>query len=415
MSAVDILLTISEYLISEAITLHPERCLNAWHRAVGCTLCAEACPAEKAIVVTNGKPALDNEACRHCGLCLHHCPTGAFTRPDPLPGKLIKTIVALPDDDRVDLLCPFHATPDSGPAPRAVQTKRCLAALPPATLLELTTQEREIWLDDTFCSECPLAEIHPTLAQTVDEANAWASLLENTVPISLHTRHTNPPPPINRPVHEADRPPVSRRGLFGVIKKLGPENPGEVVADEGRTPPAQTGRPIPLAERLPHFVPRQRAKILAIIDRATDTLASPDQPAGKIQPAPSSNEVRSALPVAEVKVDNNQCSACNLCARFCPTEALTYLSDEERFALAFHPRLCLGLRCNICAVACPEEVVSLKPATISPDLLDKKPRYLAAGRLTSCQKCGTTIAAGLERPTTCYVCRLKVTTTGLFG
>jgi MinD superfamily P-loop ATPase len=109
--------------------------------------------------------------------------------------------------------------------------------------------------------------------------------------------------------------------------------------------------------------------------------------------------------MGDIMVNTSRCSACGLCARFCPTGALTFLSDDERFALAFQPFLCLGNRCSICTMACPEQAVSLNPATISSDWLAKKSRYLAAGELTACQKCGESITAGPEHPVTCFVCR----------
>ncbi|RME47410.1 MAG: 4Fe-4S dicluster domain-containing protein, partial [Caldilineae bacterium] len=81
MSVVDTFLNLAEHFGGETITLHAGRCLNARHRGVGCTLCADACPADEAITLSGGKPRLDNDACLHCGLCLHHCPTGAYARP----------------------------------------------------------------------------------------------------------------------------------------------------------------------------------------------------------------------------------------------------------------------------------------------------------------------------------------------
>lgn len=335
-------------------------------------------------------------------------------RPDPLPGKLVKTVMALPPGP-VDLLCPVHPTPERGPTSQAVQTKRCLAALGSATLLELAVTEREVWLDDTFCKDCPLAKIQPTLLQVVNEANAWASLLKNSTPLSLRSRQIDSPPSGQRSVYEADCPPTSRRGFFRAFKQLGPQNPDETMV-EALTPSTRSGWPVPLSQRLHHFVPRQRANILAIIDRGMKAAACK---VGSPPPPPALIDEANTLPVAKIKVDTHKCSACNLCAHFCPTEALVFLSDEKRFALGFHCRLCLGEACNICVVTCPEEAVSLQSAVTSPDLVNNKRHYLAVGDLTACERCGKSIAAGPERLTTCYACRLSTTQTtiltALFG
>ncbi len=397
MSSLDILLALTENFSGDTIALRTQRCLNTRYRAIDCTICADTCPAEEAITVISSRPKIDNKACLHCGLCLHHCPTGAFTCPDSLPGKLIKTVAALPFEP-VDLVCTQHPTPNRGPAPQAVQIKRCLAALSPATLLELSTQGREIWLDDTPCADCPLGKIHPALEQTVAEANGWGRLLKNASPLSLRTEPEAAQPTTNRPVYEADRPPISRRGFFGSLKRFREDAAAYEDSDDI---PTQSDKIVPVSERLPQFIPTQRAKILSIIEKQTQ--ASDTQAKSKIQ------NPKSKIGLADVTVDANLCSACGLCARFCPTGALKFLSDDKQFALAFRPSICLGQRCNICLSACPEEAVSIQPATISPELPAEKPRYLAAGELTPCQNCKTPIAAGSGQPVTCFVCRFDPT------
>jgi ferredoxin len=222
MSTVNTFLPLPQQFSGEVITLHPERCLNIRFRAVNCSLCADACPAEDTITVTGGRPALDNDACLYCGLCLHRCPTEAFTRHDVMPTKSIKMVATL-SSGSVGLECPQHPQPAYGPAVQAVQTKRCLAALSPAELLELTTQGREIWLYDTPCAKCPLGKVHSLIKQSVAEANSWSSLLEKATSISLRTGQDEAPLANQSPIYDASQPSISRRDLFGSFKKMGQE------------------------------------------------------------------------------------------------------------------------------------------------------------------------------------------------
>jgi ferredoxin len=387
MSTLDTLLSLTDkFSGGDTITLHPERCLNTRFRAVDCSLCADDCPAEGAITVTDGKPALDNEACLRCGLCLHRCPTGAFIRPDGLPGKLVKTVTALPAKP-VDLACPQHPQPELGPAPQAVQTQRCLAALSPATLLELSTLKKEIWLDDTPCGGCPLGQVHPAIRQTVAQANGWASLLTEAGPISLRAEENETPAATSRPLYNAANPSVSRRGLFGAFKQSG----REIAAAEEKVELVKGGKSVPVSERLPHTVPDQRAKILSIVENF-----SPSQ--SPIPSSPISN-----LPILNLYVDPTRCTACTLCAKFCPTGALKFLADGASFALTFQPSLCLGPDCSICVLACPEQAVSTQPAPESPNLFTNK--ALVAGDLALCQRCKQPIAQGPDLPNTCFACR----------
>ncbi len=387
MSTLDSLFTLTEkFSSSEAITLHPERCLNTRFRMVNCSLCADACPAEGTITVTNEKPALDNSACLHCGLCLHRCPTEAFTRPDGLSAKLVKTVAALPAGP-VELVCPQHPHPKRGPAPQAVQTQRCLAALSPATLLELSTQKKAIWLDDTHCAVCPLGQVHPAISQTMNETNSWAELLEESAPVLLRTKDaTEIPPPVERSVYNAANSSVSRRGLFGALKQAGQD----VAATEERVEMVKTGKSVPVSERLPHSVPSHRAKILSIVEKF---------------PITNNRLSNSNLPISNLHIDPTRCTACTLCAKFCPTGALKFLDDGASFALTLQILLCFGSDCHICMLACPEQAVSTLPVTESPHLFTKKP--LVAGALTPCQRCQQPIAQGPHLPKTCFACRPK--------
>lgn len=395
MSVVDSFLNITDYFSGDEISLHAQRCLNTRFRQIGCTICTDACPVEDAITLKPGPaPIFNAEACIHCGLCLHACPTNAFTRPDPTLNRLPQTTAVLPVT-AVSLVCPEHPDPAHGHTAVAVQTKRCLAALSPAHLLPLTQQEHAIVLDDSHCADCPIGSVHPYIEQSVARTNAWAETLGEFSPIRLQSQQPADVPVVPRSVVDVDRPPVSRRGFFKSISQLGKESVGAVLAEDP-VDPASLGRFVPVSERLPHFVPAQRARILSFLDSKLETVP---------EPAPLPHDTDSALPVLDVVVSPEKCTACGLCARFCPTGALTFPSDEKRFALGFHPALCLGDDCGICEVACPEDAISLAKITPTPTVLSKKPRYLAAGELTKCSMCGQPIAAGDEHPSTCYACR----------
>ena len=160
-----------------------------------------------------------------------------------------------------------------------------------------------------------------------------------------------------------------------------------------------------VSERLPQSLPYQRARVLQILEQKSLSL----QPVGQVSPTfPTA-----PLPILDVAVDPTRCTACGLCARFCPSGALKYMSVDEEFALVFQPKLCLGPACDICVLACPEQAIATKPVTASPTLLAKKP--LVAGDLMKCQKCGEPIAKGPDLPTTCFVCRPQNMTADLFA
>lgn len=61
------------------------------HQGTTCTVCSERCPVEGAIVVTRGRPSVDETTCTGCGVCRFVCPAPenaillmpAFLRPLP--------------------------------------------------------------------------------------------------------------------------------------------------------------------------------------------------------------------------------------------------------------------------------------------------------------------------------------------
>ncbi len=388
MSITDFLLTLSQQFETDTIAVQPAACLNARFRGADCTRCADICPAETAIAVTNGQPAISNDACLHCGLCLHRCPTGAFIRPDGFSRKLIRTAAIIPTGP-IELICPQHPNPTLGATPHAIQTHRCLATISSATLLELITAGKDIGLDDSYCIDCPLGAVQPELTQTAAEANSWGALLEDVGAVYLRSEQPDTAA-VTRQLFDAARPPLSRRSLFGAIK---PQTAPAVDTQTEATALIKPGRNISPVDRLPQSLPPERASILNILSSRTQ--ASP-------KTVPRTNA--SLLPVAAVQVDPTRCTACGLCAKFCPTGAIKFLSDGESFALTICPETCLGLACNICRLACPEQaVITTTPVKVTPAVLSK--RSLIAGELTYCDRCRTPIAHGPNLSTTCFACR----------
>jgi Pyruvate/2-oxoacid:ferredoxin oxidoreductase delta subunit len=267
--------------------------------------------------------------------------------------------------------------------------------------LALSTQGRDIYLDDTPCANCPLGQVQPVLVQTGAEANGWATLNPDMTPLILRSEQIELPSKVQRSIYDADRPPLSRRGFFSALKQLG----AEAVASKERGELIKTGKAVPVSERLPQVAPQQRAKILDLLEKYA-------QPAADFGHRLNSSSPPVVLPLADITLETTRCTACGMCARFCPTGALKFLSDNQAFALTFQSSLCLGETCNICQMACPEQTITTQPIAISPNIFIKKP--LAAGELIPCQKCRQPTANGPDSPATCFTCRQSGALNDLF-
>lgn len=367
------------------------RCLNVRHNQAGCTRCVTACPTD-AIQLVAGQPVLDDGACVVCGLCLHSCPTEVFDQTSAPEALLIQVGEQLPPQP-LAVVCPLHSAPESSAAPVAaiVQHRRCLAALSPADLLELSQLgTRPLWLDDSECAECPIGGVRATLA--VSAAVTRTLLHAYGQPPAVYLLSELPAaqvqPPQRRPLFDGGQPKLSRRGLFDHLRTRVIARATSNVLPAADVAPAST---VPVTQRLSQRVPAARQRLLELLA----LLAS----------APEQTVPADDVPFASVQVDTTRCSGCGLCARFCPSGALDFITEEETFRLQFQPAICLD--CNICVVACPEDAVQLSEKVNTSSLTAHVSTLLVAGTLTPCLDCGALTAhpRDAEQPARCYSCR----------
>lgn len=375
-----------------AVAQQTGRCLNARHRAAGCSVCVTLCPVA-ALTLVDDKPVLAEEQCIKCGLCLHGCPTEVFTQANVAEVQLSRTVEQLPHQP-IALVCALHPTPQRTTAPvtTIVQHRRCLAALSLLQLLALSEDgERALWLDDTPCRDCPIGQAQSHLQQTIATANTLLQAFGCSSTLFLQSLQADQLTNVaaNPRFIDSGNPPVSRRGLFTAFgRAINTHHHSTMPAPL----PAADNRPLPVHARLPQHIPAER---MALQERLQQQWALGEQ-----------REINvTALPLAAVQVDAAACSACGLCVRFCPTGALHFAVEEAHFCLSFQAALCLD--CPICTVACPEKAICLADTLATDALLASEWLPLLEGELTPCAQCGLPTAAPVneEKATLCYSCR----------
>jgi ferredoxin len=377
-------------------------CLNQRHRGAGCRRCVDGCPTG-AIRLEGSRPLLDESLCVQCGGCLVICPTDVFSQISPPEPTLAQTLAYLPPDAPLALVCPRHSSPRQSRAPveAVVRHARCLAALSLPLLLELSRQsQRTLWLDDSPCADCSFVLCHTLLAESVAGTNTLLAACGHSPALRLTTLHGQDVPPagVERPLLDGMRPQLSRRGFFASLRQMGEERMERALREE----PSPMLRPgVEIEKRLPQRLPESRRQLLAWLAVLGPSSAIDPQVQVSLD----------NLPFAAVEVDSESCSACGLCARFCPTGALQFegpgvgalRSDEQQsYALFFHPRLCLD--CDICQAACPEKAVILGDSLTPPALFEEHYACLVAGDLTGCISCGVAVADHIQ-PARCFACR----------
>lgn len=343
---------------------------------------------------------MDTTACVGCGACIVVCPTDAFSEALHPETKLLHLREELPANEAMGLTCPQQSAPDQTTAPTryVIQHERCLAAFSPEQLLSLSADgSREVWLDNTPCANCPIGKLHEALLTNVAAANLLLAGFQRPQYIHLLSTDIVPQQVETHAVAvlQGAAPEVSRRGFFRSLGKLAKQR----VDEAGQRAPMPLFSPgAPVDQRLPYHVPTS-------LQHLNEHLA---QLAENATAAPETKLETQGFPWADVQISADQCSGCQLCARFCPTGALNYLWGEVEegaiFNIVFHPALCLS--CNICVAVCPEDAVSITKNVALSELIAPEHKLLAAGYLVPCARCGTlTSPVPDQEETLCYVCR----------
>jgi ferredoxin len=365
------------FLLSrQAIELGSGRCLNQVHRQVGCTSCEEACPLA-AIILTGPRPEIDETLCNRCGACLPACPVDLFIGSD-IESRLLATVQSHPAHPAL-LVCALHPTPDQPvlPATRVIRHHRCLASLDAVTLLELhAASSGQLALDISLCASCPLGKAISAIHRQVEAANRWLAATGQTGAIALAGERLPRAGDQRAAVLDGDQKLVSRRSLLGRWRAQ--PSPSHTASGDEQL----TNRRLPPSRR-----------------RLLRWLAQ--------QPATAIWDHSQALPTfATILADARRCSACGLCAKFCPTEAMRFSATEDSFSLSLELVACID--CGICIGVCPDEALTRDDAVTLAHIVDATATELGAGPLVRCPLCAAPTAGPPDEhqpAKPCHACR----------
>ncbi|MEM0366304.1 MAG: 4Fe-4S binding protein [Acidilobaceae archaeon] len=91
---------------------------------------------------------------------------------------------------------------------------------------------------------------------------------------------------------------------------------------------------------------------------------------------------------ADIVIDEELCTLCEVCTRYCPTGALRVESNSNKVSLIFYPDDCIG--CRKCVWVCPENAIK------SIDWIFRvgsEKRVLAEDKIAKCRECGAIIGS----------------------
>jgi Pyruvate/2-oxoacid:ferredoxin oxidoreductase delta subunit len=348
-------------------------CANAHHAGAGCTRCADVCPVAAIDLPAGGAPVIDAGTCVGCAACVPVCVLEAIGD-GRSARELVRAVADLPPGPVV-VVCDRRRDDAVSVGGHVVAHGACLASLDAGDLLVAAAERAggAVVLDDTACSSCDIGGLADRMAATVSEANGLEQGYGRSP--SVHLASETVRPTTDGPWHDRRHGAVSRRGL---LRRLGTSLPD---------PPHVTS-PSPGARRL---------RLLALLDAWAAAGSTP-----------AAVEGASAAPA--VVVDADRCDACSLCARLCPTGALSFAEldggdGSQRFELRVRPALCVG--CSVCVAACRAGAVALSPTSGLPVTRTDAVDVLVTGALSRCEACESPVRAGTSR---CFSCGEAVVT-----
>lgn len=310
--------------------LQQEACLAVRSSPAACSRCAAACPAGVLAVNECGVSLADG--CLGCGRCVASCPSGA------LSARGYRIPDWLPEGNREIAVECWKVTPrllaeDTHAVP-------CLGGLSTASLLELVLAAGEgravVLVDRSWCAACRAGgSAQPPVATQLEYVRR-ALIRLGWPQQSLPEIRRDPLPaslmPDEIPV-PAEREAIGRRAFFRFLAGKA----ADVVVE--RTAPPPKTMPRSLIRQGERLFP-ERVRLIAVLERLA---------ARRGVPLPA--DLFPAISISDA------CANHGVCARVCPTGALSSYEDEAATGIRFEPWLCAG--CGLCARSCAEGALEL--------------------------------------------------------
>jgi ferredoxin len=279
------------------VQLNNQQCLHALDSQANCQVCTLICP-EQAVQI-GPPPVFDIQRCDNCLACVPACPVGAF-RADDVHQSLLNCATRA-DGAALELNCSLHPHPGSGlPESLGIQVRGCLAGLGAGSLLSLAALDiGRVILRTDACTDCPKSSLIPWIKRNLASVKTLLDAFGSNLSIE-HSDTRDSMELVERPLWQADNPPLSRRDLFRIASRQGKIAAARAMIHD--------------SESSAHRLPRERQRVMKALDHLM----------GEIDIHRSNARIEGFGLVSISK----ECTACQACAKVCPSGALMYQEEE---------------------------------------------------------------------------------------
>ena len=350
------------------IQLDTSKCVRSLSVESECNKCEVICPTQ-AIVITQeiALPAINFSSCVGCGACDAVCPNEALSLDDFSPTDFFFNFV----QEKDSLISCRKNVP-------------CIAALSIEHVISLAVLKKELVFDIGHCDGCDIAHTcKPQIENIYEEATYLLSAMDNTATIEMkniaykNTEENN-----------------DRRGFLNAmsLKTVGKvkssfESEVKKASDELI---AHTLEKADIALLKKKRIPERRKIFFTAIKRVEK---------------PSQFHIVDATEVSftsQKLMDEESCTACQMCYRVCPTGALT--SDIKNSKIDFDPFLCV--KCHICHDVCEPDAITLSSSYNIKEFFEPTVQNLVAFKVRRCDECNVLFSTNTDDKM-CYRCKCE--------
>jgi ferredoxin len=334
-----------------------------------CNKCEVVCPTN-AIVITEGTalPSINFSTCVTCGACGGICPSEALTLDEFSPTNFFFDF--LEDEDNL-ISCRKNVP--------------CISALSVEHILSMAILKKEVVFDMGYCDECEIASTcHKQILQNYEEVTYILEAMENKAVIKLENVKYN-----NEEEATTDRREfLNTLNLKSVAKvKKSFEDEVKKASDElTQHTLAKTDIALLRTKKLPD----KRKILFTALKRVEE---------------PSTFHIIDANEVSftsQKLMNEETCTACQMCYRVCPTGALT--SDMKNSKIDFDPFLCI--KCHICHDVCEPDAITLSTSYNMKEFFEPAVVNLASFNVKRCDECGSIFSSNNDDKL-CYRCKIE--------
>ena len=350
------------------INLDKSKCIRSLSVESSCNKCELACPTNAiAIGDTNPLPAINFSACVGCGACDSVCPNEAL---------------ALENFDTTEFFFDFVQSEENLISCR--KNVPCIAALSVEHIISIAVLKKEIVFDMGYCESCDIAHTcHPQILQNYEEATYILEAMQNSAEIKLEdicfTSKENE---------------SNRRDFLNTLnlKTVGTlKNSFEIEVKKAANELVEhTLEKADIALLKKKVIPQRRKIFFTAIKRVE---------------RPSEFHIIDANEVSFTSqkiMDEDACTACQMCYRVCPTGALT--SDLKNSKIDFDPFLCV--KCHICHDVCEVDAIKLSTSYDIKEFFEPTVQNLISFNVRRCDECNIVFSSNSD-DTLCHRCKIE--------